>query len=234
MPHKWEDAKALYTEDTLKEYGIVPWHIETMRKRLVYAFRSKNPYKILKVSAEIGHYIADSNVPLHTTENYNGQMTNQKGIHGFWESRLPELFAEDYDFFVDKAEYVDDPVERAWANVKTAHLAMDSVLFLERELNAKTSPDKKYSFEERNKQTVKVYSKEYSAKYHKIMRGMVERQMRSSIKMVADFWYTCWVDAGQPNLDEIKNYEFDEQLKKQIKEERNFWKNRTVKSREHN
>jgi hypothetical protein len=27
-------------------------------------------------------------------------LTNQKGIHGFWESRVPELFAEDYDYLV--------------------------------------------------------------------------------------------------------------------------------------
>ncbi len=234
MPHKWEDAVAQYGEDTLQMFGIVPWHIEKMRKRLIWAFKNRNPYKILKTSAEIGHYIADSNVPLHTTENYNGQKTNQKGIHGFWESRLPELFAHDYDFLVGKASYVEDPIERAWANVKVAHLAMDSVLFLERKLNGKTSQDKKYSFEERNRQTVKVYSKEYSKKYHNMMRGMVERQMRASIKMTADFWYSCWVDAGQPELDGLIDFEFDEEILKQMKEEQEYWKKRTVKSREHN
>ena len=91
MPRKWEDAVAKYGEETLQEYGIVPWHIEVMYKRLVWSFRKNNVKDILKNSAEIGHYIGDSNVPLHTTENYNGQMTNQKGIHGFWESRIPEL-----------------------------------------------------------------------------------------------------------------------------------------------
>ena len=234
MPHRWEDAVAKYTEDTLQEYGIVPWHIEVMRKRLVWAFRERKPYNILKYAAEIGHYIGDSNVPLHTTQNYNGQMTNQKGIHGFWESRVPELFFDEYDMFLGKAEYVDDPVERVWANLKVAHLAMDSVLLFERILNKKTPEDKKYSFEERNKQTVKVYSKEYSAKYQKMLNGMVERQMRASVKMVADFWFTCWVDAGQPDLEGLIGFEFDDEIKKQIKEEQEAWKKRTVKSREHN
>lgn len=35
------------------------------------------------------------------------------------------------------------------------------------------------------------------------MNGQVERQMRKSIKMTADFWYTAWVDAGQPDLNEL-------------------------------
>ncbi|MBL0103970.1 MAG: hypothetical protein IPP51_09590 [Bacteroidetes bacterium] len=50
-----------------------------------------NPEGILYYSANIGHYVADAHVPLHCTENYNGQMTGQSGIHGFWESRLPGI-----------------------------------------------------------------------------------------------------------------------------------------------
>ena len=46
----------------------------------------------------------------HTTENYNGQFTNQKGIHGFWESRIPELFYDEYDFITGKAKYIDYPL----------------------------------------------------------------------------------------------------------------------------
>ena len=38
--------------------------------------------KILKYSAELGHYIGDAHVPLHTTENYNGQLTNRKVFMG--------------------------------------------------------------------------------------------------------------------------------------------------------
>jgi hypothetical protein len=53
----------------------------------------KNQTKILRYSAEIGHYIADAHVPLHTCTNHNGQLTNQIGIHSFWESRIPELLA---------------------------------------------------------------------------------------------------------------------------------------------
>lgn len=88
MPRKWKDAVEKFTEDTLQAYGIVPWHIQVMKFKLQRAFESKNVDLILKYSAEIGHYIGDAHVPLHTTENYNGQMSGQRGIHGLWESRL--------------------------------------------------------------------------------------------------------------------------------------------------
>lgn len=109
MPRYWQAAVQKYSEDTLKAYGIVPWHINRMYYSLKEAFLIRDPERILKISAELGHYIADAHVPLHTTENYNGQLTGQEGIHAFWESRLPELFSDDFDYFVGKAEYISNP-----------------------------------------------------------------------------------------------------------------------------
>jgi hypothetical protein len=205
LPHSWLKATEMFTEDTLKSYGILPWHINRMYYRLRDAFMVQDPERILSVSADIGHYIGDAHVPLHTTENYNGQKTGQEGIHGFWESRLVELYSDEYDFFVDKAIYIEDPEEMAWTIVSRSHLAMDSVLKEEKKLSEKFG-ERKYSFETKGKQTLKVYSQEYSSAYHKILDGMVERQMRSAVKMVASFWYTAWIDAGQPDLGKLIDY----------------------------
>jgi len=200
MPRRWDDAVAKYSEDTLRAYGIVPWQINLMKFQLTEAFKERNVQKILRLSADLGHYIGDANVPLHTTHNYNGQLTGQNGIHGFWESRLPELFSDEYDFFFPKASYINSPIARAWGAVTGAHLALDSVLRFERELTDRFGGDRKFSYETRNNLNVKVYSKDFSRAYHTMLRGQVERQMRATIQMVGDFWYTCWVDAGQPNL----------------------------------
>jgi hypothetical protein len=189
---------------------------------------------ILRLSADIGHYIGDANVPLHTTENYNGQLTDQYGIHGFWESRLPELYSDEYDFYVGKAVYIEQPQMRSWEAVTGAHLAMDSVLLIEKELSLKFPEDKKYSYEERGNSTVKVYSKKYSNNYHKALDGQVERRMTASIKMVGDFWYTCWVDAGQPEMIAMMQKGLSEKEKKKLEGDIEKWNKRTVKSREHN
>ncbi len=205
LPRYWFQAVAQYGEDSLMAWGIVPWHVNFMKIQLTNAFIEKNATKILRLSAEIGHYIADSNVPLHTTSNYNGKETNQVGIHAFWESRVPELLSKNYNFFVGKAQYMDNPQRRAWEAVIQANEALDSVYYYEKYLTEKFSEDKKYGFEERNKQTVKVYSKEFTLAYEKKLNGQVERQLRSSIKMIADFWYTAWVDAGQPDISKLLN-----------------------------
>ena len=112
LPRKWNDAVEKFSEDSLMKYGIVPWWVQTMLYKLTEAFKEKQQAKILKLSAEIGHYIADAHVPLHANSNHNGQFTDQRGIHGFWESRVPELLAEkEFDFFIGKAEYIKDAGE---------------------------------------------------------------------------------------------------------------------------
>ena len=203
MPRYWNEAVALFSEDTLQAYGIVPWHVYAVKNYLTTAFKNKDADQILRLSADLGHYIADANVPLHTTENYNGQLTGQHGIHGFWESRLPELFFDEYDLFTGKSQYIDRPQLEIWAGVTAAHLALDSVLRIEKELSKNFRLEKKYAFEDRNGRTLKVYSFDFSAAYHQKLNGMVERRMKETIKMVGDFWYTAWVDGGQPDLSQL-------------------------------
>lgn len=233
MPRYWKDAVAQYSEDTLMKYGIVPWHIEVLRIQLTKAFREKRLPSILKLSADIGHYIADANVPLHTTENYNGQLSGQEGIHGLWESRLPELFSHEYHLFTGSAKYIRNTQLRAWKAVTVAHQALDSVLSYEKSLSEKTSASKRFSYEERGKITVKTYARKYSDSFHRQLMGQVERQMKLSIKMVGDFWFTCWVDAGQPVLTDMLNRGISEEERKALEAELKIWEAGRLKSRQH-
>ena len=201
MPRKWTDAVEKFSEDTLIAYGIVPWHIQTVYNRLVRAFEEKNIDYILKNSADLGHYVSDAHVPLHTTENYNGQLTNQKGIHAFWESRMPELFADDYDYLVGTAEYQYSVLDVAWQAVESSFNSLDSVLLFEKELSREFEQDKQYSYEKRGTKTIKVKSADYSLAYHTKLDGMVERRLRLSIIAIGNLWYSAWVDAGQPILE---------------------------------
>lgn len=232
LPRNWKEAVAEFGEDSLQAHGILPWQINRSYFELREAFLLMDPDRILKLSADLGHYVGDAHVPLHTTRNYDGQYTAQNGIHAFWESRLPELFFGNYDFFVGKAQHLDNVQLAAWDAVIKSHAALDSVLDIERELAAR-SGEKKYSFETKGKQTVKVVSVHYAEEYHTRLAGMVERQLRGSIKMTGDIWYTAWLEAGQPDLKKLLDYKPTEEELARRKEELRLWRERTLKSREH-
>ncbi|MEO7923396.1 MAG: zinc dependent phospholipase C family protein [Chitinophagaceae bacterium] len=234
LPRKWNDAVAKFSEDSLNAYGIVPWWLQTMLYRLTGAFKEKNQARILKLSAEIGHYIADSHVPLHANTNHNGQFTDQKGIHGFWESRIPELMAEkEWDFFIGKADYIKAPADYIWKRVLESAAASDTVLKYEKELTKKFPSDQKYSFEDRNGIIIRQYSSAFSKAYDALLKGMIERRMRQSIYAVASFWYTAWVNAGQPDLKNLVNKAFTADELKEFESLNDSWKNAPIKGREH-
>lgn len=201
LPQDWQEAVLKFSEDTLHAHGIAPWWIITMHGRLQQAFASRNVEAILKVSADIGHYIADVHVPLHASSNHNGQKTDQHGIHGFWESRLPELFAvRQYDFLIGRAGYLERPKNFIWERIHESARAADTVLALEKKLSQSTPSHARFAYEQRNGMVVRQYAEKYAAAYHRNLNGMVERRMRDAIYAVASFWYTAWIDAGQPDL----------------------------------
>lgn len=186
--------------DQFSVHGILPYWLPIMQKRLTRAFLERDVQAILRLSADIGHYIGDAHVPLHTTSNYNGQLTGQNGIHGFWESRIPELFSTDWDLITGPAVYITDMTQAAWMMVRESHDLVSSVLTLERSVREDLSGDKIMCFEDRNTMNILTYCPGFADAYQKAMDGMVETRFREAIHAIGSAWYTAWIDAGQPDL----------------------------------
>lgn len=200
IPRKWDDALKKYGAVKLHHNGILPWQIQRSYYQLVQAFKGKDLKKTLTYAAYLGHYLADAHVPLHTTQNHNGQLTNQLGIHALWESRLPELFAKKYNYVVGQAIYIENPLTEAWKIIKHSHQLVDTVLTLEARLSTRFPQHRKFGFSKRNHQIVRQYAFDYANAYHDSMNHMVERQMRLAILSIGSYWYSAWVDAGQPEI----------------------------------
>jgi hypothetical protein len=194
-------CQEIFASDHLSQHGILPYHLEQLLQRLSRAFAEKDLARILRHAADMGHYIGDAHVPLHTTENYNGQLTGQDGIHAFWESRLPELFAEEeYSFWVGKASLIEQPQSYFWQMVFDSHELVDSVLRIEKSLRASFPLDHQLCYEQRGASLVKTQCREFAAAYHRHLGDMVEKRMQDAVRAVANAWFTAWIMAGQPDL----------------------------------
>ena len=201
LPKYWNQAVEKYGRAYLEEKGIVPWNTFFVYHSLVKAMAAKNYKRIIKISADLGHYVADSHVPLHTTSNYNGQFTDQLGIHAFWESRLPELYFESYDLFTNRASYIEDVQGELWATIMESNALLDSVFILEEEITKRVGEDKKYAYMQRGKKVIRMPSEYYTSKYNDVGGGVVEQRMKKSILRVSSLWFSAWIDAGQPILN---------------------------------
>lgn len=229
LPKNWKEASQKYDEKTLQRNGILPWYIVEIQNKLVTAFREKRKDEILFLAADLGHYLGDAHVPLHTSSNHDGQLTGQKGIHAFWESQLPEHFGEAYRFNTGEAKYISDPVAEVWRIIEDSHLSADTLLKVDKQLQNDFAKDKIFQLDSlgnmrKNKYGQGIHSKEYAAKYHQLLNGMIERRIRLSIAATANFWYTAWVNAGKPDLNSMDSEATTKSNARNFKAETKLWK----------
>ena len=187
--------------DEFSKHGILPFHLMERQWWLTKAFMDRDLAAIVRHSTDLGHYLADAHVPLHTTRNYDGQLTGQTGIHAFWETRIPELFAlESYDLFVDPAVYIERIDSFYWDVVRQSHQHVPEVLQSEKRLSETFRKDSQYCYEERNHLLRRLACRDYAKAYQDELDGMVEDQMRKAIHAIGSAWYTAWINAGAPEL----------------------------------
>jgi hypothetical protein len=229
IPLPFEDVKKKYDEKFLANNGILPWYIQETMTKLTKAFKDKRKTEILFLAADLAHYIGDAHMPLHTSANHDGQLTDQKGIHSMWESRIPEMFGKNYNFYTGEAKYVDNVEKATWDIIKDTHSQVQSLLAIDKKLRATFTTETMFDKDEKgnvakNKFGDLIYSKEYVTQFHTALNGMVESQMRKAIVATTNFWYTAWVNAGKPNLDDLDSKELTNRNKKNLNNDLKLWK----------
>lgn len=213
MPMDWATAVKKYSEDTLKEYGWGPYNAIMQLDNLTKAFKSGNADSIYFYAADLAHYIGDLHVPLHTTDNHDGQLTGQKGMHALWESTLPELTIQQYMLYNNhKATYIKNPAVALWTDLRKAHALLPSMFAIEREVSIQFTPETKYRMQMRYGKETKTYTKDFAEAYAKALGQTINGQLIASANMVTDFWYTAWVNAGKPALATSRDLNTDLEL----------------------
>ena len=120
---------------------MLPWQLEWSYWRLVRAWApsdSSDPdlNEIVRAAADLGHYLGDAHVPLHTSGNYDGQRTGQRGIHALWETHAVEWLLSRPELPAcpprDAVLANYDPVWTPWEIILESHAMVPEVLAAER------------------------------------------------------------------------------------------------------
>ena len=229
LPATMKEAKSKYSDSMLNKAGTLPWTILEVEEKLTKAFRAGKKTEILFLAGDLGHYIGDAHMPLHTALNHDGQLTGQKGIHALWEGQVPETFGEGYNLYTGEAKYIDDLSRETWAMIDSSHRLVEKLLAVDKELSASMPRDKVVVMDSAGRVVVNqygdvVHTKEYAREFHRRLGGMVEQQLRGAIAEVSAFWYTAWVNAGKPDLSGLDPVELTERNKKDMEKDLKRWK----------
>ncbi|MFN7959373.1 MAG: S1/P1 nuclease [Holophagaceae bacterium] len=188
MPRTLEEAQAKLGGDYYRR-GVVPWIIQDRWRDLVDAFREGDPAKVAFTTAILGHYVGDAHVPLHTTENHDGQFTNQRGVHSRWESGLVERHLSPEELTVEAAQADRGFFFRPWDWVRTAHALVPQLLEDDRDAD-RTSP-----MGSRGKTRTAAYWMLFRAKQGPVVR----QQLQLAGQHLGDAILNAWIQAGRPH-----------------------------------
>lgn len=186
LPENFDEAVAKFGLETLTENGLLPWIIDDRFGKLVAAFESKHAAGIVLHSAWLGHYIGDSHVPLHTTENHDGNLTAQKGLHKYFETTVLNYIEPDEIVPPLGARFTKSILTLAFEWIRESHRHIPEILRADLETR-RPGPQRR---------------RDTAAFAERVRPIAIERLTRGATRL-ASAWLTAWDMAGKPALSGV-------------------------------
>ena len=188
-PRDYEAAVAKIGRALVDKNGVLPWRTQEIYDRLVKAFQRQSdpnaPFAANDIwffSAVISHYLGDAHVPLHSVTNYDGQLTNQHGIHSRFESELFNRYAAQLTIKPGSLRPTPNVRNLAFDILHASFVHVAPLLEADRRAIAGKT----------------VYDDDYFAKLFRETRPILETRLTESILVVASVIVSAWEKAGRP------------------------------------
>ncbi len=193
LPRDKAEALQKFGADSLKKIGVLPWRIEEYFDTLVASMRAPSGSTWVHLAA-LGHYVADATQPMHTTVNYDGQLTGNRGIHFRFEWWMLEQHRDRIRLNPRLPVLVEEPLGTAWAMVLDAYADIDTLLA------ADTAVRREFREPPLNERGRGMADPEFDARLWERLGGIATDRLDFAAQAMAGYWYAAWLRAGKPDL----------------------------------
>jgi hypothetical protein len=182
----YNEVLKTHGENFVLTQGILPWATLTSYDSLVNCFIREDWQKAEFFAADLGHYVADGHMPLHITRNYDGQFSNNNGIHSRYESTMVTKFENDISYSGYPAIFIQNPDDYIFNYLFKNYSLIDSILEADnyaRNLTGSTS------------------SNSYTNVLWEQTQNFTVQLFKNASQSFASLIYTAWVNAGSPKME---------------------------------
>lgn len=187
--HKIEEnfnaACSKYGKAVVMKDGTLPWVTDSTYKALVQDFKTRNWKRAVLTAADLGHYVGDGFMPLHTAANYDGQLSGQTGIHRRYEETMIDRYIDGVQLKVSGINKVNQVQPFIFNYLYTNNSFVG--LLLQADSQAYQQAGHKYN---------EIY---YESLWGKTSLFTVKLLGESS-KTLAALIYSAWLEAGKPQI----------------------------------
>lgn len=185
-----ETLIAIYGDSIVTKMGLLPWATSETFDKLAEAFKAKDRDKILLYASDLAHYVGDGHQPLHATLNYNGQLSNQKGIHFRYEIEM-------FNRYLNEIEACINDGKASELKASLPDVIFDYISESNFEADIILSADRHAAKQSQNDEN----------KYYEILwfrtRHLTVEKINQASSMLANMIYTAWIKAGKPDLSSL-------------------------------
>jgi hypothetical protein len=165
-------------------HGDSIWQVERYTLQLADSLRNRRWQEAQRDAVFAAHYAADLTQPLHTTRNYDGQLTGQTGVHARFETELVNALADGWRLAPRPSVAEMDLRARIFRESVASFSCRDAVLEADRT-----------AVEHRS-----YLDPQYFAVFSQLAGPLAKQRLEAGASFVSSLWYTAWVRAGKPNV----------------------------------
>ena len=196
LPRDYDEAVKKFGPEAVNFRGTLPWRIVEYTMKLSEDMKSGDRENIRMSAAALGHYVGDAHVPLHSAENYDGQFTNNEGIHKQFEKLMVNSYMEEYDPSMPEAEPIADPLGFAFDIILNGYQLILPILIADSKAREGLSDALIDSLADRKADPVKSYID----MLYRDVGDIAWKQMSGASGNLGRYWVTAWDLAGRPSL----------------------------------
>ena len=209
----WDSIISLHGNSFVIDKGILPWATLITFDSVKSCFLRKDWNKAGLFAADLGHYVADGHMPLHITANYNGQNSNQTGVHSRYESTMIGDYQTQINYQDDSVSFLPNVQSSVFTYLYHNYIYVDSVLIADKKADS-------------------IAGGTSGSTYYSNLWGYTGSFTTALFKhasyALAGLVYTAWVEAGRPNMNPSAMEEFTNGDRSHLKISPNPFSNSTT------
>lgn len=200
IPYHRGEAEVLYNYDNMAQWGTLPWRIIDVTWALRDAMADADWEQVIILAADLGHYVADAHQPLHTTANYDGQLTGNEGIHSMFEMHMVDKYRDHYRHPTPPLPVIESLPDSVFAWLFESYCDVESILAADSRAREGLSSQKKEVVAQGFQADAEDIPQDYLERLY-LQAGMTSwyHTSKATVRLAA-LWLWAWDQAGQPSL----------------------------------
>lgn len=186
FPQQYNDALQMYGANRLVSNGLLPWVIDYTVDSVAQCLRKNDWQRAFFHAADLGHYVGDLSMPLHVTKNYDGQLTNNSGIHSRYESKMIDKYYQEITFIPKQVHTIDNILDSVFIKINRGWQLHKKILDADNEVIAVTGKNN--------------YNDLYYSLLWNKTSNLTTHQIQDAAQFFAELLYTAWTRAGRPHI----------------------------------